>query len=104
MTPEEELRRAGEARQMLDSAIFQDARKNVEEQLATVRRNVPIRDTDMHTRVVLMGQLWDSLTGYLEQLAQTGKMAEIELRQKEWQQKIMERGIAMFRTSGRNAV
>ncbi len=104
MTPEQELIRAREARQLLDSALFQDARRNLEEQLAAVRRTVPIRDTDMHTRVILMGQLWDNLVGYLEQWAQTGKFAELQLREKEQQRGLMERGLAMFRTSGRNAI
>jgi hypothetical protein len=104
MTPEEELSRAGEAEQMLRSAIFQQARVNIEGQLAEARRIVPIRDTDMHTRLVLMEQLWGNLVAYFEQIAQTGKMAQVQLAEKQRQQSLIERGIAMFRTSGRNAI
>ena len=104
MTPEQELIRAREAQQLLDSTLFQQARKNLEDQLATIRRTVPIRDTDMHTRVILMGQLWENLVGYFEQLAQTGQLAEIQLREKEQQRSMLERGLALFRTSGRNAI
>jgi len=104
MTPEQELHRAREAQQLLDSDLFQAARKNLEDQLATIRRTVPIRDTDMHTRIILMGQLWENLVGYFEQLALTGKLAEIQLREKEQHRSIFERGVAMFRTSGRNSI
>ena len=104
MNPNQELLRAREAQQLLDSALFQEMRKSIEDQLATIRRTVPLRDTDMHTRVILMGQLWDNLTGYFEQLALTGKMAEMKLREEEERRSLMQRGLAMFRTSGRNAI
>ena len=104
MNPNQELLRAREAQQLLDSALFQEARKSIEGQLATIRRTVPLKDTDMHTRVIIMGQLWDSLLGYFEQLALTGKMAEMQLREEEQRRGLIERGIAMFRTGGRNAI
>lgn len=104
MTPETEIRRAGDARQILDAPIFVEAKKHIEEQLAQVRRSVPIRDTEMHTRLILMEQLWGNLLGYFEQLAQTGKFAEAALVEKERQRGIIERGVAMFRTGGRNAL
>lgn len=81
--------------------MFQDAIKNVEEHLALVRRTVPLRDTDMHTRLILMEQLWANLKGYFEQIAQTGVMAEIQLRAEEERRSLLDRGIAMFRTHGR---
>lgn len=89
---------------MLDSPIFQAAQKHVEEQLAFIRNRVPIQDTEMHTRVILMGQLWNLLTGYFEQIAQTGQMVQIKLREEEQRRSLIERGIAMFRTSGRNSL
>lgn len=96
-----EVHRAGEARQILDSPMFQAAKTNMEAQLAQVRRSVPISDTDMHTRVILMEQLYANFISYFEQIAQTGRMAEIQLRQEEEKRSMLERGIAMFRTQGR---
>lgn len=93
--------RAGEARQILDAPIFQAARKQLEDQLAQVRRAAPIRDTDLHTRLILMEQLAANFFDYFEQIAQTGRMAEIQLRQEEERKSLIERGIAMFRTHGR---
>ena len=104
MTLEEELRRAGEARQVLDAPIFQAARQDIEAQLAQLRRTVPIRETEMHTRLILMEQLWSNLLGYFEQIAQTGKMAEIQMEERRKQQSLVEKGLAIFRTGGRNAL
>ena len=104
MTPDEEVRRAGEATQMLRSTVFEAARKDLEERIAMARRSVPIRDTEMHTRLILMEQLMGQFFGYFEQLAQTGKMAELQLEDERRRRSLMERGIAMFRTSGRNGI
>lgn len=104
MTPEQEMHRAGEARQMLNSALFQEARADLEGKLAQIRRTVPISATEMHTRLILMEQIKEQFFGYFEQLAQTGRMAEIQLEQERQRRSLIERGIAMFRTGGRNAV
>ncbi|HTO43138.1 MAG TPA: hypothetical protein VML56_03605 [Burkholderiales bacterium] len=101
---ERELRRAGDARQILDAPLFQEAKRDIEDQLRELRRVVPIRDTEMHTRLILMEQLWRNLLGHFEQLAETGRMADLQLEEKRRQQNLIERGIAMFRTGGRNAV
>ena len=87
MSPEEELVRAGEARQMLDSRIFIEASQRVIEGLAAQRKQVPIRDTDMHTKLIMSEQLWLSIQGWLEQTAETGKFAEFSIRQREAQKK-----------------
>lgn len=104
MTPEEELRRAGEAKQILNSALFLEARKNLEEQLASLRRSVPIRETEMHTRLIIMEQIKENFFGFFDQLAQTGRMAELHLQEKERQRGLLERGLLMFRTAGRNGL
>lgn len=96
-----EVHRAGEARQVLESPVFQAAKAHLEGQLAELRKAAPIRDSDIHTRLILMEQLWISLLNYFEQIAQTGRMAEIQLRQEEERKSLIERGIAMFRTHGR---
>jgi hypothetical protein len=50
MSPEEELRRAGDARQILEAPIFIEARAHIDKPLADLRHSVPIGATDMHTR------------------------------------------------------
>jgi hypothetical protein len=81
-TPEEELIRAGQAREVLDSVVFKEACARIEESLAEQRRRVPMRETDMHTRLILTEQLWSNLKDYLEQTAQTGKFAEFEIERR----------------------
>jgi len=78
-SPEEELARAGAARQLLDDPLFIEACKRIEEGLSSQRRSVPMRDSEMHTRLILAEQIWGNLKDYLEQTAQTGKFAEFEI-------------------------
>lgn len=104
MTPDEELRRAGEATQMLQSPVFVMARKDLEERIAMARRSVPIRDTEMHTRLILMEQLAENFFAYFDQLAQTGKLAQLRLDEEAKRRSMLERGVAMFRTGGRNVI
>lgn len=104
MTSEQELRRAGDARQVIDSVIFQEAKTSLEDQMAHLRRSVPIGATEMHTRLILMEQIAGQFFGFFEQLAQTGRMAELHLDEQRRQQSLMEKGLAIFRTGGRNAV
>jgi hypothetical protein len=103
MSPEEEVIRAGEARQILDSRMMADARKNLEDQLAALRRSVPIKDTDMQSRIILMEHMYVLLMSWFEQIAQTGKMAELTLRQREQQRYLSELNMKAFHDVGRNA-
>lgn len=104
MDRESELRRAAEAQSLLDNPLFVEARKNIEEQLAQARRNVPMSADAMHTRLILMGQLADKFFGYFELLAQSGKMAALELEQRRSWREEMERRVNMFKSLGRNAI
>jgi hypothetical protein len=103
MTPEQESQRAGEARQIIDSPLFVQARKQLEEQLKQSRRIVPLTETRMHTRLILMEQLMGYFFDYFEQIAQTGKMAEMRMEEERKRKTLAEQGIAMFRALGRNA-
>ena len=83
MSPEEELRKAGEARQLLDSAIFIEACHRINEGLAEQRKRVPVRDTDMHTRLIITEQLWANLRDWLTSVADTGRFADLQIKQRE---------------------
>lgn len=80
-TPEQEVIRAGQARQILESSLFKEMRQNIETQLAANRRAVGVRDTDMHTRLIITEQLWGNLMDFFEQTAQSGKIAEVQIQQ-----------------------
>lgn len=83
MTPEEEVIRAGQARQLLDSPLFIEACKRVSDSLADQRKRVPVRDTDMHTRLIITEQLWGNIQDWLTGIAETGKLAQFEINQRE---------------------
>ena len=89
---------------MLSSQIWQEAKADLDSKLAQLRRTVPISSTEMHTRLILMEQIKEQFFGYFEQLALTGRMAEIQMEQEAKRRGLLEQGIAMFRTGGRNAV
>lgn len=83
LTAEQELREAREAQSVLDSPIFQKACRGIEDGLAAQRRAVPMRDTDMHSRLIMAEQLWGSVMDFLRQTVQTGDLAQLELRRRE---------------------
>lgn len=103
MTLEQEIQRAGEARQLLDSPLFMAARENLRAQLTERRRIVPMVETQMHTRLILAEQLMGYFFDYFEQIAQTGKLAQMKLEEEAKRRSLMEQGIAMFQRMGRNA-
>lgn len=104
MTPDQEMIRANDARAMLNSPLWREAKADLESKLATLRRTVPISSTEMHTRLILMEQIKEQFFGYFEQLAQTGLFAEKILQDEQRRRSLLEQGIAMFRTGGRNSV
>jgi hypothetical protein len=80
---EDEVKRGGDARQVLESTIFIEARKHVLDGIETQMRRVPMADQTMHTRLILALQCWDALEKYLEQIKQTGEIADFQLEQAE---------------------
>lgn len=81
MTADEEIIRAGHAREILDSALFQEARTHIASQIRAQMEKAPIADQQLHTRLIMMLQLWRALEAYFEQIAETGKLAEIQIEQ-----------------------
>lgn len=83
MAPEEEVVRAGQAAQVLDSPIFQEAKQRILEGLQTQMRAVSITDEKMHTRLILTLQLWGTLEGYLNSVRETGRLAQFQIDQRD---------------------
>ena len=78
--PQADIDRGAEAERILATKVFIEARDYIESQLRSLRSQVPIRDTDMHTRLILMEQLWGMLIGHLE-----GAMTNAEYARKQMQ-------------------
>lgn len=88
MALEDEVRQGGDARQVLESTIFIEAREHVREKIDRLMRQVPVADQTMHTRLILMLQCWDTLERYFEQIKQTGEIAELQLQEAERKKRI----------------
>ena len=93
-TPEEEIVRAGEAKRIIESVMWQEAVKHIESSLASQRQAVPLRETEMHTRLIIAEQVFVKLQDFFQQIVETGHMAEITLAN---QRSLMERMAAQFR-------
>lgn len=81
MGPEEEIIRAGEAAQVLDSRIFKEASQRIRDGIHDQMMAVPLSESTMHTRLVVALQLWGQLERYLEQVKQSGDLAAFQIEQ-----------------------
>lgn len=98
-SPEEQERRAGEARGMLQHPLFVEALQSVETSLRRARECASITDTDTHTRLILMEQCQAQLISYLRNVMMTGNMAKAKLLA---DHRALERMQAAFRRGLRN--
>lgn len=101
MTPEQELRRAGEAQRLLDDALFKAAREDVYGQLRAARIAAPTTATELHSRLILMEQIADRFFGYFDQIAQTGKFAQDYLTGQQEQRKSWAQRMRTYAQMGR---
>lgn len=77
----------GKAVQVLDSAVFLEAKKHVKEGIERQMKAVPLSDQTMHTRLIVALQVWDQLEKYLEQIKQTGEIRQFQIQQEEERKK-----------------
>src|SRR5690348_17111063 len=82
-TVEQELARAREAEQLLATPIFKEACNRIDAELRMMRECVPLRDTDMHTRLILTEQLWGKLLDHLRAVMVSGDFAREQLKLRE---------------------
>jgi hypothetical protein len=80
---DDEIKRGGDAASVLDSSVFIAARKHVLEGIERQMRAVPMANQEMHSRLILTLQCWDGLEKYLEQIKQTGEIAQFTIKQEE---------------------
>jgi D-serine deaminase-like pyridoxal phosphate-dependent protein len=83
MSPDEEITRGGDAAQVLDSKIFVEAKQAVLEGIQRQMKAVPMSDQTMHSRLIMLLQCWSTLESYLDQVKQTGEIAQFQIKQDE---------------------
>jgi predicted component of type VI protein secretion system len=81
MNPEQEIRRSADARFILNHDLYKEAWNATADALTQQRRKVALKDTDMHTRLIMAEQVLDSVRRHIEDAMNTGRMAEIQLKQ-----------------------
>src|SRR6185312_6975782 len=99
----QELARASQAERILTDPLFVEMRANLEADLAAARRAVPLGDSAMHTKLIMLEQIAGKFFGYFELTAQTGKMARMHIADMEKQREGLRDRFKLFSTIGRNA-
>lgn len=82
MTPEDEVRRAGKANEILESEVFKEAFAEIEEAILSGIRRAPIKDVELRDKLcqqyVSLHTIRDQLRTYIE----SGKLANASLAEK----------------------
>lgn len=82
MELEQEQRKGGDASFILNHDIFKEAWKAFEDSLRAQRIKVGIKDTDMHTKLIMAEQTLNVVKKYIEDVMNTGKLADVQLQTK----------------------
>lgn len=69
------------ARQLLTNKQFKLAWQAAENSILSQMADVQMRDTEMHTRLIMALQILHNVRHHIETVLQTGEMAEIQLNQ-----------------------
>lgn len=88
MTLEEEIRRAGKAREILENEIFKDAVRSLEEALLLGIRQSAFKDSELREKLCQQYTLLHGVVGQLKTHMETGELAEEEVRRKTVSEKV----------------
>lgn len=78
---ESEHLRGAEVKQLLENKYLKEAFDAAEQSILSQMDEVSLRDTDMHTRLILARKTINSVKRYLQQVIETGQMADIQLHE-----------------------
>lgn len=85
MTPENEAQLRAEAsrgmaaNELLSNELLVEAITTIDDRLTQEWANSPVRDTEGRERIWLMKKLLQNLSGHIRDVAETGKLASIQL-------------------------
>lgn len=83
MTPEQELYRAGRAKEVLENEVYLDAFEQIKQEIEQQWKSSPARDVEGRERLWLMQALLSKLQNCLQATMDGGKVAVAELRHKQ---------------------
>lgn len=78
---ESERLRGADVKQLLENKYLKEAFDAAEQSILSQMDEVSLRDTDMHTRLILAKKTINSVKRYLQQVIETGEMADIQLNE-----------------------
>lgn len=77
--PHDEIRRGGEAQFLLNHPLLREFLSHVRSTLATERAKASIRDTELHTKLVMWEQTANAFERAMLQTIETGQLAKIQI-------------------------
>lgn len=78
---EQEIRRGDEADRLIKHPLLKEAWEAAEKSILEQMDEVSMRDTDMHTRLILARKTLNGVKRYIERVIDTGEMAKLQLRE-----------------------
>lgn len=93
MNTHEESTRGFQARQLLENAIFQESVEKLQESIISKWRSAPVRDREGMHELKLMDKILGDIVSYIRQVAETGRMADIQLEQERKVAELKKKGI-----------
>ena len=93
--PDEELRRAGKAKEILENQLFKEAVRAIEEALLLGIRQSAFKDKDLREKLCDRYNALHDIVGQLRTHIETGEMVEEEIRRKTVVEKAKEAWDAM---------
>lgn len=81
--PQTDIARAAEAQAVLTTPVFKEACNRIDAELRMLRESVGMKDTDMHSRLILAEQMWGKLLDHLKSIMVSGNFARERLKLKE---------------------
>ena len=78
---EAERLRGAEVKQLLENKYLKEAFDAAEQSILSQMDEVSLRDTEMHTRLILAKKTVNSVKRYLQQVIETGQMADMQLNE-----------------------
>ena len=82
MSPDEEIRRANEAQQLLNNSYLKAAFEAVEKSVLDQMDEVSLRDVDMHTRLIIARKTIHAVKRFLERHIETGELAKLQIEKR----------------------
>lgn len=77
----DEIKRGAEARMVLDHPLVREAFESFYESLAQQRQRAPVKDGELHTRLIMLEQCAHTFERWFRTHIETGEMAKVQAKE-----------------------